>query len=706
MITLSRSKNNTSDAMADVRHALDVELAAIDTMRPSLAKTVATESYGGPEDIEFDAAIRDLDTVIMAAMESLDQGIEDINIGEATLRANAAAQAAMLATNPRASLEQEVVPMTSESKNLIVIGSTNGGMTSRSAAVESFDDTDTNSVISSTILYNLSAPHPEAFTRSIFPTILLDAGKTGINVTADLLYVQNDNLRDINGKLANFNRVNLTRAMIDDSILESNPTKVIPVWRASSADNFTDVALVPSYNVPSEGELVPSAPLKPGKRLDLIGLSQTDALLNAGVMTSSDQLDIGAELNTVYIKVGADILSFPVAGITTAKFVASRQESTAGLDLVFNSPHILISAAKTNIDLSPLVDLAAVAANDLKVYLQLDMSGSIDIDSGTIVVFGSNVSVAKVYDAANNEMDLGAGAAATVAAAIGTAEIIGYTVNASRSNSNRRQKGQTIGHTSYTEQQFVPLSPPITAERAIHRSSDSSDLSTLIKTTHIRINNATVRTLIETADTLREYVANGVKGERPSMLGIGRLFVEPTFVEETIDVLAEINSVSSFERSSDLKAVLINRIRDIAAKMYIDSELGAARAVLGVASDRKMTVNINTDPYIASHLYESGDDNLLTHSFNWKITHTPNEKMKGKIFLSFSMDDENSNTKPNPLNLGFLSYGTETVYNTLTSRNGEYKHELCVVPRFKHIITCPILAEVTVVGITEALKKV
>ena len=143
--------------------------------------------------------------------------------------------------------------------------------------------------------------------------------------------------------------------------------------------------------------------------------------------------------------------------------------------------------------------------------------------------------------------------------------------SAYRTNANRRQRGQLVDQTRYTQFYNVPLRSPIctlhpTAGTGVE---DTSDVEALMLLTRVRIGNEAVTALLDAARLLSQYIdSRDPVGIGPDVLGVSRFFVRPTFFQETIDMNLAVDSLKSHERSEDMQSVLVNKIRDYAYRMY------------------------------------------------------------------------------------------------------------------------------------------
>ena len=710
MLTINHKSNKQRYTISTALEALSTGLRDTELSPTLTAITMSMESLDTVEARTFDTATANLDAIITSVVTECDlfsdqDDSNGLNMYAAEASANAAAYGALLASNPESLLQQQVVPTVPSAANHVVVGGTGEGLTTRTVAIESYDDKSTDAMVEYSATFNLFAPNPGAFVAANFPVITIDPSQTGLKISADLLYVQSDAIRSTSGDPTDFNRRSLTRATVDPSILQPDVTRIIPVHRLESADKFALPANLPVRTIVYDEVSIDTAPLAFGKRMDLIALSQDDRLVSRGVMGLEDQLDVDIQLISVYIKVGDDVIKLGTKGITTSRFVGGRQEAVTGMNLNFGSDHLLITKDTTDVADAALVTLAAVGTSDLKVRIRLGVNGNADIDSGQVVVHANEIAVTRVFDAAGEELDLTAAPALAIVGLFDTAEFLGYELYATRSNTDLRQRGHIIGNTTYVEEYFVGLGSPITAIRPINTTHDDSDLRGLIAASHIRMTGEAVDKLVETSEILAALTTTGVN-DFPEVLGIGRIYVRPTFIQEYVDVSEQVTTQNSYETIRDISALLINIVKDTAARMFIESNMAGAKSVLNPSGNVKTTVVISTSSYIASYLSSPVNSNALEDKlFKYIVVHDANAKLYGKIHLTFHHITDTRNTEPNILSFGCMPYVPDVVFNLNITRNGQHSRELCVHPRHKAIVLSPIMGLINVRNITNALGK-
>lgn len=660
-----------------------------------------------------DNSVHELSTINDELMTSLESIATELGISAQMTKAqyDAGTAAGILAGDMRSFFARPIERMNVSTESIgVVMTNVEDALAERSFAMEAYDERENRNAAVYSIAYNMQAARQDEFGETFYPTITVTPDNVGFAITVRLMLVYNELTRNISGAVDQYNKQNIIRAIADPTILKNESTRVVPVVRAQSLDRFVAPGDVAVTNINLEGESIPTAPLLCGKKLGLLGLSETDALLANGLLDMTDSLDPTISLTNLYLKVGADVIRINVTNLPLNNFNYSAQNNYRLMTLNFDTKSVLLNSATKRVDGSPLVDLAAVATSDLIVRLNVTASGSVNVETAETVVYGNDASVYTVQDAAGNLLDTTvAGPAKDLADLFATAKIIGYDLHAYRTNMNRRQRGQLIDTTFYTQLYNVALRSPITAIHpvTVDGQTDASDLQALITATRIRTSNASVTALINAANLLSEYVdARDVTGAGPDVLGVGRHYVRATYFYENIDMTKIVDSVKSHERAADIQAALVSKIRDFAYRMYRDSEYKAAADALAGGIAPTPCVIIGTDPVIARYLNVVGDLRTLGGEFDVRIVSTLDHRVAGKIFIAFGVFDENRNVAPNPLNWGNMAWSPEMTVVLPISRNGQISKETAVQPRFLHINNCPIMAVLTVENIPEVVNKV
>lgn len=582
-------------------------------------------------------------------------------------------------------------------------------------ALEAYDERENKNVVVYSVAYNMQAARQDEFGETFFPTVVVTPDQFGITASIRLVQVYNEIRRAISGDPTNFGKRNIIQAVIDPTILKNDTTKVVPVVRNEALNHFVAAALVAPYNVVIDGNVsVSTAPLKIGSKLSLLGISQTDALLETGIMDTTDALDAAITLAKLYITVqsgdGAtkEVLSFNTGRLPTATFAPAPQGNYRLMQLNFTNDALLVgpSTKKNNGAASTL--LAASIGAGYSVRLSVNVGGSVNLETAETQTFAGEVTVASVTDSNGNVLDITTGQGKTIADLFLNAAVVGYDLDSHRTNSNRRQRGQLLDTTFYNQIYAVPLRAPMSIPRPLTTgdANDSSDLAALITATHIRTSNAAVEELFKTDAMLAEFVsAKDSIANAPTILGVARFLVTPFYEVADFNVGDNVDSLRSTERAEDIQATLVNKVREMVYRMYTASGYKAAADALAGGVSQTPTVIIGTDPTIARYLMVNGDFRTIGPDFNVKVVSTLNQTMKGKIFMTFGDFSSGKDGMPNPMHFGNMAWKPELTLVLPIHRNGANSKELTVTPSFLHITNLPILARINVSGIEDIISS-
>ena len=665
---------------------------------------LATESMGKNEEDTLVGIYNNVESTIKTIAQDFDFAIESHQLEAATM-------ASIFGTSPKSFLASKLKSIPSDA--ILVNSSVVDGFNERpSMALEAYDERENRQAQLFSIVYNLLASRQDPLGEMFFPTIVINPSEVGITISVRLFYVYNDFKRSVTGSLANYGRKSIIRAYADAEILKNEQTKVVPVLRngGGSDDNSAIFAAdVPAWSVSLGGNItVQTGALKPDTKIDLIGVSQTNELLNSGLMGPSDTLDTFIKLEAVYVKLtdGTDteIIRVQTENIPSATFTYAPQGNYRRMLLSMDSDGVVMDSNTVTVAGSAPALLPELANN--KVRIQLSINGSVVLDKGEASVSRGSMTLTTMRNTAGQLIT--GSAFNTLAGKIAAAEIVGYTLSAYRANSNIRQRGQLLDSQIEYRVLTVPYRSPMSAIMpAVTSGDDTAALQNLITATGIRVSNEAVASLLKAQASLATYnaVADS-NGELPELSSIGHMFVKPVYFTETIDLTTTVDSLKSHEKIKDIRAALVEKIRFYANEMYRQSEYKAASAVLTGNVSFKPTVIVGTDPVIHNYLTIDGDLRTLGDSFDVKIESTLDSRMKGKIIISFGVFDSTRNVSVNPLNFGVMLYSPEITTKLPVSRDGQTSTELMVTPRFAHVSVLPVMTALEVQGLPEITGKV
>lgn len=689
--------------------ALESQLqgANYDNNKKGLYDTVSLESWDSNQMADLTQSMDELSAALESAVVT--SGGDPKKYTKAQFES--AQIAAALAGDIRGWVNRPIVQAMAQEAYTTVIGiedaSLQGGMDERIKAFEAYDERENRNAALYSIAYNLNASRQDEFGEAFFPTITISPDNVGYDISVRLIELFDGDLkRSVDGAINDFKRNNLIRAQMDHTILQTNLTEITPVYRTETQAHFVPVATIAQRTVTVGREPVVTATLATKARFSLLGISSVPALIAGGLQDSSDAIEPTATLKNIYVKAsgnGADVLKFDVSSMMMNNFVASVQGTNRLMQLQFTNEALLVNKDKKRADGTNLATFADIVTDDVLVYLGVEMTGNVDLQSATCVVYGNRVTVNQVKTSSGESLSLTSGAGKDIADLFIGAEIIGYDLLAYRTNSNRRQRGDQLDTRYWVNRYTVPILAPISVARPVNSdsSTDTSDLAALITTTQVRASLNAVTELFRLKGSLSQAIdGRDSTGEYPKIFGVGSHVVRATYVEDQLVIPSQLDSRTSKDRTDDIQALIRNQIRDIVYQMWIKSGFKAAMSQLFGAGAKNPKVTIGGDQEITRYMMLDGDTRTLGPDFEMSVVSSIDNRMKGQLFIAFTFDDAGST--PNPLQFGNMLWKPESTLVLPITRNGQISKELTVMPSYFHLINCPVLGHLTVSGLGEA----
>lgn len=580
-------------------------------------------------------------------------------------------------------------------------------------AMEAFDDRANSNAMVFSAAYNVQSAKQNEFGDAFFPPVTIGPDQVGFEVHIQQILAYSEVTRQASGALNVFNRKNIIRAIIDSTILAVDQTKLIPVYRSSggndSSANFVAGIAATTVTPPEGGATFQTKPLAIGKKFSILGISQTDASLAAGQFDQTDAVDSSARVGAVYLSLTATVgqdsvteyFKFDTSNLPTSDFNAAVQGNTRLLTLRFQTKALKLSAATTTTAGATSALLDALTTSTVR--LGVTITGEITQDLGDTVLQATPVTIEAVNDAAG--ADAMSGSLGTTAAALfTTCSIVGYDLITYRTDSNRRNRGKLLDTQQFKFLFTMPLLPPITALRPVtgQDGEDGNTLSKLVTATRVQTSNAAVTAILKAQETLQVNAKDAdaeVIANNPTLFGPAALLVNPAYLEDAIDCSIDLDSLTSSARTADLQNLLINKIRDMGARLFVMSGYGPALEAMYEGKAPKITIIIGCDPILHRYLVLNGDTRLTGDQFDYKIVPTYDNRFVGKIIFSFGLETSFNSGVVNPLHFGNMGWRPELTLMLPMVRNGNQVMELTVQPSYRHVVNLPIMGYLTVTNV-------
>lgn len=572
-------------------------------------------------------------------------------------------------------------------------------------SMEAYDEKANGNVVAYSVAYNADASRQDDFGEQHYPTVTCDQNSLGFTMSIQLHLIQEEVRRTLDGNVNDFGRQNIIRAAVDPDLLRNDQTEIVPVYRDDGSEHDTTHHFAPASDVAPivrkiDRHDVKTSALKFGAKFDPLGLCQSEALMNAGVMDQTDAIDPAIVMSELYIKLGAAggnaVLKYNTANLPLTQFNAAPQGNGRQMTLNFTTEHLRVTSQTKKLDGTPITQLVT-ALDGYTVRLATSAFGNLLLDRGDTQLNAGPVTVHSITSNSGVQISTKDGAGKAIADLFIGATSAYFSLRMYRTNSNKLNRGQMIDDQTYHQLYAVPTLPPITALRPVGETeaNDGERVQALIVTTKMRSSNLAVERHLAYLGTLKEiYNEHDSHLSQPDTLGMARFLVNVAYEEHVganaVDVADVINSLESKDHAENVRSVLTNLIQDMTARLYFKSALLVARQMTLGTGQTKPLVILGTDPYIANYLYVQGDTRTMGDMFDFKVVATMNKNMNGKITVAFGDSSALNSGVPNMLHWGSMLWRPEITAIMPVSRNGRLSNEVTVTPSLLHINHLPI----------------
>ena len=579
----------------------------------------------------------------------------------------------------------------------------------RALGLEYFNETSLDTHLATSLVFNAQSARQDEFCEGFFRTIVIDASECGMLVEIDKSMIHRGVKHAMHQKDSQpYERRNLLDAATDPTVLEDMSVKFVPYMLEddTNASYFVPAAIHAPEQVRVGSYFVRTNPLRvTSDEKPLMSLSAHPGLVTSGVLDESDEFDGRFALEYIYLgfrkpsqtEAQTRLVRFPTLNLARASFNKSQEGSGREMSLEFRGSAFMIDEHTVDTSGTAIEALQEVKDGKWKIKIAVDAVGTVDLQKGNETFTPVRVKVIEVIDSANQSRALTDAAVAPMLKSFET-ELFGYKYAATRSNSNRRSKGMLLDNVAERERYKIQLGSPITSRKPVGRTDNTAALKGLITAARFRNNNQGVTKLLgytEQLDTVVKQITDDYA--IATIEGVGRHYIRPWCKIESVDVQKVTSAFQTSDQPDQLRAAMLQRLRNQVAQAYRESRMQPALEMLSGYTISKPEVLIGTDVETAQWLWQTGDVRTLGDQFKYRVVTTNDKRFYGRIQWVFTVGTEGYS----PLNFGNMLWVPELVTDTNLTRNDGVANEITVQPRTYHVVNCPITGVINIIGLRE-----
>lgn len=682
----------------------------------ALAKTIGLENFGEGEDRHAATSVYKQLTQLAVKLGFEHYISENPRVAENQL--TAAFLGTVAASNPDAYIKalrgvSKAVPSTESIKSVEHSFSGPAGSLqvfdaegAKSMGLENYNEKSQRDFRVVTVGYNLAASRQDEFSERIYPTTVINPIEGGVVQVLPYIAVMKDVHHAVNGARWKNDEVNMVEAYRDPSILDDNATDLIPAIdpAGSNLQFFVDPALVPAETLINEQNLsIETAPLKPGIKIDLMGNSNANLLIDAGMLEVSDSIDPAGRLKALYVKFQGKVVKFKVDRMPRAVFQPDLIGDTRGARIDFWTDDLTVSASTRTIDGVQTAAMQELESREWVLRVSVDFSGNISLSRGDSRFTNGTVDIAAILNSDRRPIDIKAGAGKTLVDSITDLEIVGFELHTRFTNTNRRQRGHLLQTRALQFRHPIPMHAPVTLPLSTMEEQGPGEVvKALTVNTNIRNSNNAVKTLLNYLAQLKELTGNGFN--RPVINvyeGALAAVMRPTYYYGQMHLPDMIDTLKSKDRWDDVCAAILNKVKGVLFPAYRNSNIEATFRVISGNQDERPMFLFCSDKEIANYLMTKGDDRTLGAYLEYDIVSTNNELFDGKLVV---VPTRKTPAENDILSFGQFFYVSTIIADLPISRGGhQISREIAAIPFNLHINNIPFALEFDVTGFEEVM---
>lgn len=580
------------------------------------------------------------------------------------------------------------------------------GDAAKSIGLENYNEKSQRDFRVVTVGYNLAASRQDEFAERIYPTTVINPIEGGVVQVLPYIAVMKDVHHSVTGALWDTKEVNMVEAYRDPSILDDNATDLIPAIdpAGTNAQYFVDPAVIAPETVVNEQNMsIETAPLKPGIKVDLMGISNANLLINANMLDVSDTIDPAGRLKALYVKFEGEVIRFKVDRMPRAVFQPDLIGDTRGAKVNFWSDDLSVSGITRTIGGAPTSVITELETRKWVLRISVQFDGHVSLSKGDSRFTVGDCSVAKILNEDRREIDITTGEGQALVNKLADLEIIGFDLDCRFTNTNRRQRGHLLQTRALQFRHPIPMHAPVTLPLStMDEEGPGEVVKALTVNTNIRNSNNAVKTLLNYLAQLRELTGSGFN--RPSINvyeGALASVMRPTYVYGNLHLPDVIDTLKSKDRWDDVCSAILNYVKGQLFPAYRNSNIEAAFRVISGNQDERPIFLFCSDKEIANYLMTKGDDRTLGAYLEYDIVSTNNELFDGKLVV---VPTRKTPTENDILSFGQFFYVSTIVADLPISRGGnQITREIAAIPFNLHINNIPFALEFDISGFGDVM---
>lgn len=584
--------------------------------------------------------------------------------------------------------------------------------------LNAFDPADYRSIVARSIAYTPASMAQGVAAELLFTTIAVTPDQANYQFRVIIPTLHMPQTRNKDGKEFDLHARRLIDATRYQEVLRNDIIDIIPMYKVSRSDVFVDPAEIQPWEARRGDQTFLTSAFRMGASFDLIAMNQAEENPNRGSASERDMLDRGVAIKTLFLKVTnktgqSSVFSLDVHTKPTATFQAQNIADSANELKVALREALQVNALTPTTTGQPATVLQSLLSinPNVSITLKTDANGDVDTERANIVVdsFGK-VKIGEIYERSltgtrrKNVTD--PATLAAVAEAFDKVELIAWYPHAKLRNTTLRDIGQVVRVQAQLKAYPIEMQSPFTAQSPAGQENtvEKSELRKLAFTA-ARIDNdmSAHRTFWENLERLRSHkgLNKDIGNVNWDRLGyVSDPYIDPCFDEIDVDLLRDINNVTTGQKFQDITSLLALNITDLAMTLIRESNINAALEMLG-APNYKVSIVAITDPYIAAYIRTIGDARTAGTEHKVITTSVVDELWRDKITLSLRVDLEGD---ASILNTGFHLAVPRYVTDLTFPRDGAVANEVTIHNRRQYVMTTPIGGIIHVKNLSQAVR--